>query len=51
VQRHEVKKVLSIVDEIQQKIQRIADELLCANGGPCGIAKGDVAIKDRKTLK
>jgi len=51
VQRQEVKKVLSIVDEIQQKIQHIADELLCANGGPCGIAKGDVAIKDRKTLK
>jgi hypothetical protein len=47
-QRLEVKKVISFVDEIQGKIGRIADELLCANGGPCGIARGDVEIKDRK---
>jgi len=43
----EVKKVLTLVDEIQGKIQRIADELLCANGGPCGIARGDTVIKDK----
>jgi hypothetical protein len=44
-QKLEVKKLISIVDEIQGKIGRIADELLCANGGPCGIARGDVNIK------
>jgi hypothetical protein len=47
-QKLEVKKVLTAVDEIHQKVQRLADELLCANGGPCGIAKGDVGIKDKK---
>jgi hypothetical protein len=41
----EVRKLISVVDEIQGKIGRIADELLCANGGPCGIARGDVNIK------
>lgn len=50
-QKLEVKKVLALVDEIQQKVQRIADELLCANGGPCGIAKGDVNIRDRNIRK
>jgi hypothetical protein len=50
-QKLEVKKVLALVDEIQQKVQRIADELLCANGGPCGIARGDVDIKDTNIRK
>ena len=47
-QKLEVKKVLSMADEIHQKVQRLADELLCANGGPCGIAKGDVKITDKR---
>ena len=33
---------LSAIKEIDAKINGIADELLCANGGPCGIAKVDV---------
>jgi hypothetical protein len=33
---------LSAIKEIDAKISGIADELLCANGGPCGIAKVDV---------
>lgn len=47
-QKLEVKKVLTMADEIHQKVQRLADELLCANGGPCGIAKGDVKIIDKR---
>jgi len=35
-----VAKILKIVQEIESKISQLADELLCANGGPCGIAKG-----------
>lgn len=30
---------LSAIKEIDAKIGLIADELLCANGGPCGIAR------------
>ncbi|MCW4029406.1 MAG: hypothetical protein NWE92_07145 [Candidatus Bathyarchaeota archaeon] len=38
-----IKKALSAINELESKIGSIADELLCANGGPCGIAKLDVA--------
>lgn len=34
----EINKVLLIVDEIENQIYNLADELLCANGGPCGIS-------------
>ena len=34
----EIKKVLATLKEIDAKINGLADELLCANGGPCGIA-------------
>jgi hypothetical protein len=34
----EVKKILTTLKEIDAKIKGLADELLCANGGPCGIA-------------
>jgi hypothetical protein len=51
VQAAEVRKVLEEVDRIQVQVNRIADELLCANGGPCGIAKGDIPIKDRTIRK
>lgn len=34
----EIKTVLAAVREIDVKIGRLADELLCANDGPCGIA-------------
>jgi hypothetical protein len=50
VQANEVKKVLDEVDRIQMQVNRIADELLCANGGPCGIAKGGTPLTDR-TIK
>ena len=50
-QKQEVIKVLSLVDEIQGKIQKIADELLCANGGPCGIGKGDTVIKNKNVRR
>ena len=33
-----VTTALSAIKEIDSKISSIADELLCANGGPCGIA-------------
>jgi hypothetical protein len=36
-----VTTALSAIKEIDAKINGIADELLCANGGPCGIAKVD----------
>jgi hypothetical protein len=36
-----VTNALSAIKEIEAKINSIADELLCANGGPCGIARGD----------
>jgi hypothetical protein len=42
VQLKEVKNVLKFADRIQLEIQHVADELLCANGGPCGIGKGDI---------
>ncbi len=34
----EITKVLATLKEIDAKINGLADELLCANGGPCGIA-------------
>jgi hypothetical protein len=34
----EIKIVLAIVKGIDAQISHLADELLCANGGPCGIA-------------
>jgi len=37
-----VTNALAAIKEIDAKIGLIADELLCANGGPCGIAKVDV---------
>lgn len=36
-----VTTALSAIKEIDAKINSIADELLCADGGPCGIAKVD----------
>ena len=33
----EVKIVLAVVKGIDAQISHLADELLCANGGPCGI--------------
>jgi hypothetical protein len=38
VKAKEIKKVLATLKEIDAKINGLADELLCANGGPCGIA-------------
>jgi hypothetical protein len=37
-QKKEIKLVLATVKGIESHIATIADELLCANGGPCGIA-------------
>jgi hypothetical protein len=34
----EITKILATLKEIDAKINGLADELLCANGGPCGIA-------------
>jgi hypothetical protein len=34
----EIKDVLSTLKQIDTKINALADKLLCANGGPCGIA-------------
>jgi hypothetical protein len=45
-----IKKALTAIQEIEGKIGSIADELLCANGGPCGIAKVDIAAKTTKTI-
>ena len=36
----EIAMVLAIVKGIEAQIEALADELLCANGGPCGIAIG-----------
>jgi hypothetical protein len=38
VKEREVKIVLAVVKGIDRQIANLADELLCANGGPCGIA-------------
>jgi hypothetical protein len=38
VKKSEVRIVLAIVRSIDRQIASLADELLCANGGPCGIA-------------
>lgn len=35
----EVQVILAAVKEIDSRIGRIADELLCADGGLCGIAR------------
>ncbi len=34
----EVAMILAVVKGIEAQISALADELLCANGGPCGIA-------------
>jgi|GEM_PF-1247877 len=34
----EIKMVIAAVESIRDHIRRMGDELLCANGGPCGIA-------------
>ena len=36
--RTEVKNVLDTIKRIEAQINGLVDELLCANGGPCGIA-------------
>jgi hypothetical protein len=36
--RLEVRRVLEVVKRVETQLAGIADELLCANGGPCGIA-------------
>jgi hypothetical protein len=36
--RVEIRKVLDVVKQVETQLSRLADELLCANGGPCGIA-------------
>lgn len=38
VKERELKIVLAVVKGIDRQIANLADELLCANGGPCGIA-------------
>jgi|WetSurMetagenome_2_1015567.scaffolds.fasta_scaffold440141_2 hypothetical protein len=45
-----VSTALIALKEVEQKLGRIADELLCANGGPCGIARVDIAEKTTKTI-
>jgi len=37
-QKAHVQLVLAAVKGIQRQISALADQLLCANGGPCGIA-------------
>ncbi len=34
----EVRLIIAVVKGIEAQIAALADELLCANGGPCGIA-------------
>ena len=34
----EIKMIITTVESIRDHIRRMGDELLCANGGPCGIA-------------
>ena len=36
--REEVARILEMVKGIESQIYTLADELLCAPGGPCGIA-------------
>ena len=36
--RKEIDSILSKVRQIESQISSLADELLCASGGPCGIA-------------
>ncbi|MGA9188140.1 MAG: hypothetical protein WB014_06170 [Methanosarcina sp.] len=36
--KNEIRFVLAAVKGISIQISSLADELLCANGGPCGIA-------------
>ncbi|MFA5269500.1 MAG: hypothetical protein WC379_16165 [Methanoregula sp.] len=51
VQKREVKKILSMADQIHKKIDLVADQLLCANGGGCGIGIGARDIKDKKVRR
>jgi hypothetical protein len=44
-----VTTALSAINEVEAKINSIADELLCANGGPCGIAR--MPAKDKTIIK
>ena len=44
-----VDSVIAQVDAVNVKVSGIADELLCANGGPCGIAAP--ADKKKTVLK
>lgn len=36
--KKEIGMLLAVVKGIESQISALADELLCANGGPCGIA-------------
>jgi len=36
--KKEIKMILAFVKGIDSQISHLADELLCSNGGPCGIA-------------
>lgn len=36
--RLEAQNILRIVKLVESQLGQLADELLCANGGPCGIA-------------
>jgi hypothetical protein len=36
--KKEINIILAVVKGINAQISHLADELLCANGGPCGIA-------------
>ena len=38
VQKREIDLVLATIRGIEAQIRHVADQLLCANGGPCGIA-------------
>lgn len=35
--RDEIRFILATVNGVEYQISSLADELLCANGGPCGI--------------
>jgi hypothetical protein len=43
--RTEIRKVLDTVKQIEDMLARISDELLCADGGPCGIAAPSAPVK------
>jgi hypothetical protein len=46
--RAELKQVLAVVRQVESQLSKLADELLCANGGPCGIAAPPAAPPVRK---